>query len=386
LDSWKSIAEYLKRSPRTVQRWHAEFGLPVHHFGGSKGPVFSYSDELDAWLSGFSEAALDDPAGADAVLDLRKRKSAELAAQADELWGLRSEENLSAIAALYRAAIDRDAGNAGAFVGLSNALVLAALSGVMAGSAAYPRAYEALQRAVRLGDETPEVRCAAAWLQLVYERKWRRAREGFEDALGKHPGSSHSLAGRALVDIVEGNLGCATRRLEEAWRQNTFASSSSDFLAWSQYLARDYELAIDTISQARAGGQCGSLGAAVEALSLIQSGSVAPHLPRLEAMTDSFPRSLVLRGVLGRACAAANQKARAREIMSSLKHMKGDSGYALALVFMGMDERHQAFICLQTSFAEGSLWSLGFQFDPILEPLHEDQNFAGRLKKLWHSA
>jgi hypothetical protein len=23
LDSWKSIADYLERSPRTVQRWHA---------------------------------------------------------------------------------------------------------------------------------------------------------------------------------------------------------------------------------------------------------------------------------------------------------------------------------------------------------------------------
>src|SRR5437867_9654696 len=30
LDSWKEIAAYLRRSPRTVQRWERQEGLPVH--------------------------------------------------------------------------------------------------------------------------------------------------------------------------------------------------------------------------------------------------------------------------------------------------------------------------------------------------------------------
>ena len=50
LDSWKSIANYLRRSPRTVQRWYAEFGLPVRHIGGLSSSVFAFSDELDQWL------------------------------------------------------------------------------------------------------------------------------------------------------------------------------------------------------------------------------------------------------------------------------------------------------------------------------------------------
>jgi TolB-like protein/Flp pilus assembly protein TadD len=52
LDSWKSIADYLGRSVRTVFRWSDERGLPVHRVpGGKRHAVFAYSNELDAWLA-----------------------------------------------------------------------------------------------------------------------------------------------------------------------------------------------------------------------------------------------------------------------------------------------------------------------------------------------
>src|SRR5215475_8825599 len=50
LDSWKEIATYLKRSVRTVHRWEAEQGLPVHrHLHQSSGTVYAFKSELDGW-------------------------------------------------------------------------------------------------------------------------------------------------------------------------------------------------------------------------------------------------------------------------------------------------------------------------------------------------
>jgi len=52
LDSWKQIAGYLKRSERTVRRWEASEGLPVHRRGHhSQDTVFAYRHELDAWAN-----------------------------------------------------------------------------------------------------------------------------------------------------------------------------------------------------------------------------------------------------------------------------------------------------------------------------------------------
>jgi len=50
LDSWKSIAIHLGKSMRTVQRWEAEEGLPVHRLAHEqRGSVYAHVDELDTW-------------------------------------------------------------------------------------------------------------------------------------------------------------------------------------------------------------------------------------------------------------------------------------------------------------------------------------------------
>ena len=53
LDSWKEIADYLRRGLTTVQRWEREEGLPVHrHVHATGGSVYAYPDDLDQWRSG----------------------------------------------------------------------------------------------------------------------------------------------------------------------------------------------------------------------------------------------------------------------------------------------------------------------------------------------
>jgi eukaryotic-like serine/threonine-protein kinase len=50
LDSWKEIADYLRRDVRTCQRYERELGLPVHRLEESaRARVFAYADEIDAW-------------------------------------------------------------------------------------------------------------------------------------------------------------------------------------------------------------------------------------------------------------------------------------------------------------------------------------------------
>ncbi|HVH89228.1 MAG TPA: hypothetical protein VM912_21110 [Terriglobales bacterium] len=51
LNSWKEIATYLGRGVRTVQRWEAQLGLPIHRPAGKDhSAVLAFSSELDQWL------------------------------------------------------------------------------------------------------------------------------------------------------------------------------------------------------------------------------------------------------------------------------------------------------------------------------------------------
>lgn len=50
LECWKQIAAYLDRSERTVRRWEANEGLPVHRLGHEKqDTVFAFKHEIEAW-------------------------------------------------------------------------------------------------------------------------------------------------------------------------------------------------------------------------------------------------------------------------------------------------------------------------------------------------
>jgi DNA-binding transcriptional regulator YiaG len=52
LSDWKSIAKYLGKGVRTVQRWEVELGLPVRriHPGRPKAGVMAVRSEIDAWV------------------------------------------------------------------------------------------------------------------------------------------------------------------------------------------------------------------------------------------------------------------------------------------------------------------------------------------------
>lgn len=51
LRSWKEIASYAGVSIPTVQRWEREERLPVHrHLHRTRGSVYAFPPEIDAWL------------------------------------------------------------------------------------------------------------------------------------------------------------------------------------------------------------------------------------------------------------------------------------------------------------------------------------------------
>jgi serine/threonine-protein kinase len=385
LDSWKVIAAFLGRSLRTVQRWHDCNGLPVHHFGGHKGAVFAYEEEINHWLANLAEDPGIAQARAEETLEYCKRSSSELTMTANGMWETRSERNIQAVADLYRKAIADDSCNSAAYAGLANAMIFCALNDIMDGAMAYPSAVEALRRMPQLDSEHLDTKCPAAWIDMLYNRNWRKARAGFEEILSMRP-TSFALGGMAAMHIAEGSIlkaqGCAW----EAWRLNPLVSSLGGLLCWTVYLGGDFQQVLDLVAQIKSGGGDGGLVTAVEALVLIQNSSVAANLGRLEKAASDFPQNQTLQGVLGYAYGISGEMSKARNKYANLAHgsetNRKSNGYALAIVSLGLGNNQEAIEWLETAYAEGTLWSLGFQSDPILKPLAGDSRFKRLMSKI----
>lgn len=60
LESWKEIANYLRREVRTAQLWEKKEGMPVHrHFHKRLGSVYAFRSEIDEWRRRVSEKACE---------------------------------------------------------------------------------------------------------------------------------------------------------------------------------------------------------------------------------------------------------------------------------------------------------------------------------------
>jgi tetratricopeptide (TPR) repeat protein len=414
LDSWKSIAQYLGRSSRTVQRWHGEFGLPIHRLGGKTGSVFAFADELCDWMRGCGRSVTDEPPtfgrpelvtaphlhrksetssevqDYSLIHDQAKAHSVEMLALARKMWEVLSYGNITVIARCFCEAIDVDPGNAEAYSGLSFAMIIEGLWGLVPPPAAYKAGREAAFRALEIDHEQEEAKCASDWLNMLVDRDWQSARRGLNETLKLQPQSICARIGRSLLYIAEGDFQTASDLLHKVSLENALSSQTASWYCWSKYLAGQYGPAINQSHQYRASGRSGPVVDAVEAMAAIQLEEPNAQIDRIEALLADSPHYEVLRGALGYAYGAAGQDQKAAEIFYSMMHSNAlhrkHEPYALALVLIGLNRKKEAVEQLELSYREGAVWSLGFLYDPMLDALRNNPHFLLFMSKVSYPA
>lgn len=401
LDTWKLIAQYLGRSSRTVQRWHAGYGLPVHHLGGDASSVYAYADELDRWLRkrngsvpegllqrrAASNSASESKRSHGAALDEGRRsttpqqEAAELVEGARRLWEALSTSNLSTIAGLYRRATDLDPSNPVAYAGLSQALIAQAVLGNLHPAGAFHAAGAALRRALEIDPELFEALCALAMMKVFVERDWEGAERLLSQVARMGQNASQAAVGRAFLAIAGRELGPARETLRKGARERPLNTSIAELLCWVEYLSGGFESAVGLVGDARASGHSGAVLDTVEALCRIALKGAESQIGMLEGMTASSPRNVALLGVLGYAYGKAGRHSAARQAIDCMTRtgLTGtyDFAYPIALTHLGMGENEEAQRWLEQSFRHGSLWSIGFGSDPMLADLRSDLRMSG---------
>jgi eukaryotic-like serine/threonine-protein kinase len=178
LDGWKAIADYLRRTVRTVQRWERE-GLPVRrHLHASLSSVYADTVELDAWLT----ARTPDPIFGDASLPVGGDERT-LTAMSRRQWALRTREGFYRGIGLAKAALNRNPNYAPAHAALARAHATRISYGH------YLPAYDAelarhhAEAALALDSTLIEAYQALGVVQLLYDWRWHEAALTFRAAL-----------------------------------------------------------------------------------------------------------------------------------------------------------------------------------------------------------
>lgn len=402
LDSWDSIAKYLGRSARTIQRWHAAYGLPIHRIGGNTGLVFAYTTEVDEWMWNRDRQGLGErtglhhsipfpaqfqPGPLDAGLvsestripDSATRRSAELTSFAYNLAESLSHSNVQVIARLFREAIDLDPCNAEAFAGLSMILITEGIYGDLPMPTAITGSKAALERAQELDPKAQRAACVVPWLKMISERDWAGACVGFAAALERFPSSAGIVTGQALLHVAADASEEASRTLMRLMTERPLNTRVVALHCWTEYLSGQYVSALAQVQEARLSGHSGPVLDAVEAFASVQMRDLDDAVRRIEELYSESPDHWVLCGALAYVYGASGQGKRAMEIVNRMtdpgKFGSGPEPYGIAIALLGLDERHDAVQWLEKAYMEGSIWSLGFPADPMLSSLRNDPCF-----------
>ena len=292
LNSWKAIGAYFERDERTVKRWEAQRGLPVHRVpGAGRSGVYACTSELAEWLktadthtplttagddppSESSIAAVATPPAVDssdrsprrtrmiislavAVLvfsvvsfatyrqlrlghaALASARPAGLKAaanpEAEELylqglyhWNKRTPENLNLALDDFTQSIVHDPNYAPAYAGMANCYNLMREYTLMPAKEAYPRAMAAAKRAIALDDSLAEAHNALAFGDFYWSWDAASAEQEFQRAIALDP---HSVAAHHWYATFLMVLGRAQEALAEIEEARKLDPQSSAILA-----------------------------------------------------------------------------------------------------------------------------------------------------------
>jgi len=264
LDSWKAIAAWFRRSERTVKRWEAERGLPVHRLpGGPNAGMYAHVAELAEWLrsgSATAERGNDRPtlgaievapplaanpaakrsalaalaAAAAAILVLgltiwglaagiaaHRSRPAPAAAErfyfaGSQDWAARTPASLNRAVGEFRAAVRLDPDYAEAWTGLGETYDLLREYSRMPPSQAYPLARAAAQRALALDDGLARAHAVLAFADFWGFHDAASARREFARAVALDPTDEIAHHWFATFLAARGDFSAASRELVKA--------------------------------------------------------------------------------------------------------------------------------------------------------------------------
>jgi len=299
-------------------------------------------------------------------------------------WNKRDEESLRKAIDCFDQAVKLDHNYALAFAGLADAQSMLNDYAQVPAHATYQQALAAARQAVAQDDSLAEAHTALAYVQAVYEWKWKEAEASYRRALALSPG--YAIAHQWYGDYLSarGRHDEAVAHTRRALELDPLSLSINASLALTWYYKRDYERAIR---------QCRET---IE----MDSHFLQPYVCLYAAYLakgnyeQAFAEYSTLRKMRGddeqelaalrQAFAAGGWKGVMQHQLSKLLNSSDPSSVAntVAICYTDMGERQQAVEWLEKAFEARARGMMYLKVAPRLDGLRGEPRFQDLLRKV----
>jgi TolB-like protein/Flp pilus assembly protein TadD len=282
----------------------------------------------------------------------------------------------------FKLAIRIDAHYALAYAGLADGYATLGAYDVLPPRQSMQKAKEAALKALSIEPNLGEAHAALARSRM-FDWDWEGAEESFKLALDLNP---NYATARHLYAIYLRNM----RRFDESLAESMKAeeldptsASRKSTIGGTLYCARHYDEAIAELCQALELDSNNGVAHYYLGRVYVQKGMYEEATAEYERTISLFGERLELLAHLGHIYALSGRREDAQKVLSQLEQLSNKDyvpSYFKALIYIGFDEKEQAFNWLEKSYREYDLNLMFLGVDPMLDSLREDARF----KRLLH--
>jgi len=302
-----------------------------------------------------------------------------------QFWNKRTEKDLKKAIGFFEIALNVDEKFAQAYTGLADSYAALALLEFMAPNEAYPKAREAISKALALDANLAAAHTSLGLIRFQYDWDWQGAEQELQVALDINP--SYAPAHHFFADYLKamGRFDEAIIEIEKARELDPLSLAINTGVGHVLYLSRQYDKAIEEYKRAVELDPNFMATHVWFGRPYLEKGLFAEAIAELETAVRLSGESTLALSMLGHGLASAGQEEDALQILEKLKKRAEKEyvpSYWIAVIYNGFKDKEQTMAWLWKAFEERSSWLVWSKVEPRFDWLREEPEFKSLMEAM----
>jgi adenylate cyclase len=302
-----------------------------------------------------------------------------------QAWNKRNQEGLGQAVSFFQKALEADSSYAKAYTGLADSYATLALLEFSSPNDVYPKAKEAVSKALSLDPGLAEAHTSLGLIKFQYDWEWAGAEEEFREAIRLNP--NYAPAHHYFADYLKamGRFEEALAEIDKARDLDPLNLAINAGVGHVLYLSRQFDRAIDQYRKTVELDPSFMLTHIWFGRPYLEKGMFPEAISELETGVRLSGEGTLALGMLGHGLASAGRKDEAEQVLAKLKERSRSvyvPSYWIAVVYNGFKDRERVLAWLRKAFDERSSWLVWSNVEPRFDWIRDDAEFASLMRAM----
>jgi TolB-like protein/DNA-binding winged helix-turn-helix (wHTH) protein/Tfp pilus assembly protein PilF len=300
-------------------------------------------------------------------------------------WNKRTEDGLQKAVEFFEQAIERDPDYALAYVGLADSWVPRAWYAYLPPKEAFPRAKQAVTRALQLDPGLAEAHTTLAFLNLYHDWNWAAADREFRRAIELNPNYANAHHWYAEYLSLIGQHETAIREAERARELDPMSSIINTWVGSRYFFARKYDTAVQqyrNVVELDPNFVPAHLALGQAYVQMKMFPEAIAELEKAVALSGGSP---VYIASLAHAYGVTGRRSDTLRLIDDLKKLSGRryvASFDMAIAWLGLGDKERTLAALEKAVADRSPRLLFLMVDPRFDAVRSDPRFQTLIRRV----